>query len=207
MATTLALGDIFKVAVEVQLTVQTCVMDLHYRVTAIGIASITDQQYADGLTAAVAAAFKPVIPNNSVYWGIRLQILKPTLQPGVFSRLGTGAGTGGANSSPSQVAAVVSKYTSLAGRKGRGRIFVGPVPAVFVDSSGNMTGAGLTAYGGIATFIMTVQSVSSGANSATGTPTLFHKSTGTSTDLTASIATGKFGTQRRRGNYGQANAP
>jgi hypothetical protein len=64
---------------------------------------------------------------------------------------GTGGvpGTAGTNSLPGTVAAISTKYTSVKGQHGRGRIYFGPIPDTFTTPAtdpNKINGAGTAAY-------------------------------------------------------------
>jgi hypothetical protein len=207
MATTLAVGQHVRVTAETTIGVQTCLMDMFYRVSAIAGTSCTDQQFADYISPILGVPIKNLLPTAANFWGVRVQITAPTLAPGVFSVSGSGAGSYGAGVVPTQVGAVITKYSALAGRKGRGRIYFGPHATGQLTGTGGISAGTLTLLGTLAATFVGTMTPGSGGNTATLFAEIYHRATQTGSDITTFLPSGKFGTQRRRGDYGRPNTP
>jgi hypothetical protein len=124
-----------------------------------------------------------------------------------------GACTGGANLGPTQNSGVISKHTALAGRPFRGRNYIPfPWPAA-IDANGAPTGAYSSLLNLLCAKLDTVLTVTGALGSATLVQTIYHaKGYGrppafqhTTTRTVGTFASGRYGTQRRRGEYGRQN--
>jgi hypothetical protein len=209
------LGDVWKVRTVCYTPSQIAINDLLYiNNGTVGGTEPTADQYASALDLIVAPLYKALMTANSSYRGLSWQLQVRPLPQAVFTSFSDGVGTNSGNMSPTQVSYVIGKETAFAGRRYRGRIYPGFVPAVFVTAAGNLTTSGLTALTALASALvanLVVIGTNPGEGTITFVPVLrslalpgpppsyayYH--------LTSTTARSKIGTQRRRGNYGRLN--
>jgi hypothetical protein len=208
MAIALVTGMVLQSTTEVQNGLgQTALNDWFYAVTGTFGSSSTDQAAAAAVDSNFAASYKALCSSLCTYWGVRLRIVAPTVYPGVEDTSNSGLGTNGATNMPGQVAGVMTKGTGQAGRKMRGRCF-GPFPPPNAASStGEMTAGYVALLNAVGTAAMNILTVGGAGNTAILNPCLYHRTTKTFTLLTTVNASTKWGTQRRRGDYGRPNLP
>jgi len=190
----MAIGDIYQVTVSGTLHGQLTNSVLHYRETVSGGAD-GSVQLATAIDATLAGvSFRANASSEWRYDFTVSQRIRPLpILLAVTVNLNAGAGQAGSNSLPSSVASVIRKRTALAGRKFRGRTYIPGVPsAVEVDSQ--LTAAGLTALQTLATQMAGTV----GIGAWDFAPVIFHRATGTSTLITACVATAVLRNQRRR---------
>lgn len=114
-------------------------------------------------------------------------------------------GTGGADPIPAQVSGIITRFTALAGRKYRGRVYI-PFPAtVFNATDDTPSAAYVTALDLFADDITGTDEIGAGGNTFQMQSCIFHRADNTSTPTLNWRSNKKWATQRRRGNYGQPN--
>lgn len=181
----------------------------HWKVTAVTGTARTTQQIVDELSAFMAPYYKTLMHDEATYYGAGIKRLLP--QPASapeFSAAGAGPGVAGPTPTPSQVSGVVTLTSDFAGRSNRGRAYA-PFPAE--EDTAPLTGRPTLQYFNALTTLgaglrsTLVSPVGGGANSATYAPVIYHRLTGQTTPITGSRANAKWGTQRRRGDYGALN--
>lgn len=115
------------------------------------------------------------------------------------------AGTIAGNAMSMQTAGVITLRTGVAQRKARGRVYL-PFPS---EADNDATGKPEAAYNGFAN-VLAVNLVGSitvgaGGNTSSLQQVVWSRKFQTYHAITDAFATKKWGTQRRRGSYGQAN--
>jgi hypothetical protein len=207
MPYTLQVGDILRVTTACAMTNQVGFNNFTYRVSTIVGASATDQDVANTLDGVVSGLYKLVLGNNASYYGLKVQKFHPTpvTLPAV-SATNTGIGLMASECLPGQVAGVYTGRTALAGPRYRCR-FYAPFPGRTAnDVTTNVPNATYkTALKDVADYMYAPRTVSSGLNSALLVPVIWHRATATTTDIIARQASGKWATQKRRGNWGKPN--
>ena len=198
-------GMIVETAAVCHTTTQVGVNTMAMRIISNAGGVTTDLDLAADLSDWLADGYTQFMSVNSVYSGCRVQIKKPVEFVSVFSSTGSGPGSATGADLPTQVTGVITKQTVQAGRKYRGRIYP-PFPATgLADGHGglNATGIGLlTTLGNL------WESYPPRALASLGVELrlcLIHTSDGSFTDIVKMFARSKFGTQRRRGQYGRPN--
>lgn len=203
----LNLNDIIQVTVACQQGAQLGMNVVHYIVDQVQGASQTELQVATNLEAAIGPAMKPLLNNNASFYGVHVQKIKP-LPPtiGATSALVSGPGTGGANSLPTEVCGIVTKRTAFAGRTYRGRIYV-PFPSqtAVVVATGIPTAAYQTNLTALGAVMLAGRTIGVLPDTVHLNPIVFSKKNGSYASVTTWLARSKWGAQRRRGDYGQAN--
>lgn len=188
-------------------TNQLAINILHFYPAAV-VGIITTAQFAVSVDGLLAPVYKPCMHSSAKYLGVDAADVSslPTPVPDQ-SAAHTGFGTAGAAAAPQQVSGVITKRTAFTGRKFRGRMFI-PFP----DESFNTgtppspTAGYVAVLDALAALALQPIIVSTGPNSATFNPCVMHGSTGVSFDrVTTWTSQLRWGTQRRRGDYGRTN--
>lgn len=162
--------------------------------------------FADAYATAIAPYYKAVLDSSCTFAGVSIQDFPTRLNIAVFSKDGAGAGLVAGNDAPSQASGLISFRTMLAGRKGRGRIYV-PFPSV---TSNGADGLPITAYtdalGELADTFIGPEPLTVGTTSIAYFGVIVDdKGVGAYKDIAQVIAQKKWATQRRRGSYGRKN--
>lgn len=179
----------------------------YWRVRSITGAGPDLQEIADAFGLALPDVLKDCISDDAEYLGLSVKMVGPgPATIAYLSDIGAGAGTVPTGPMPSQVCGMVTLKTDLAGRANRGRIYV-PFPARgAADVITGLPTAGYVAaaqeYGDI--FANTFNAAGVGS-SAVLEPGLSTPIGNPFTLITAALARNRFGTQRRRGQYGAHN--
>lgn len=207
MANNIAIGDVYEVKAACYCNGQASFNVRHFVAVATAGTGGTDAALATQMDTLLAPAYKPAMGGNSSYYGVRVQRLLPLPKTAAVVAAGfTGIGTGGPAALPTQVCGVGTLLTSTAGRKFRGRVYA-PFPASALNDA--VLDTPTAAYkAALLTLLIPWTSlivVTAGVNTTTMNACIFHRSTGTTTIIAGPRANQKWGTQRRRGNYGQPN--
>lgn len=207
MATALMTDQVVELKVASFCGVQLGLNVRHYVVGATTGASRTDQNFADFMAAALAPAYKDYLGNDASFYGVSVQVLnrEPRLLPVVNSaNAGTGLGTGG--SLPGQVSGVVTLRTAFSGRAYRGRMYL-PFPGTALNDAvlNKPTDAAVLLMEIIGELFVNQVSLASGGDSAILDPILKSSDSFLYTTLEEAEARQRWGTQKRRGNYGRPN--
>lgn len=139
---------------------------------------------------------------------LKAQIIDPAPSMEVTRLLGT-AGLATATTMPRQACGVVTLLTGLGGRKNRGRFYV-PFPTEEMnEANGSPNAAAGTVMADLGTFYTSHYGINiDGTRTAGLDPVLVHRGPAPDapTPLTSFIVRDKWGTQKRRGDYGKLNA-
>lgn len=204
----MAIGDIFEFKIFTQAPQQVGINIRHYRVSNI----VTNQVPADAMADQLATNLRPLylsmMETLAVFAGITARKIHP-LPVELESTLEglSGPGTVLGDPLPRQVSGVLTLGTPLAGRANRGRLYM-PFPAKASSDAFNVPEA--TYKNNLQSLGMALISsftATQGVNSTTLTPVIWRRGPRTFTDLTRAVAQPRWGTQRRRGNYGRPNPP
>lgn len=137
-------------------------------------------------------------------------ITRKTLQS-AYGASGRPMGTAGGLAIPTQVCAVVTKLTGLSGRKQRGRLYWPFLADQQLTAGGLLLAAEAIQFTSTSGTMFGSQTWAVGVDSVTLSAVLFHIGKVvpippvTITTLQAFHCSGRLGTQRRRGDYGQPN--
>jgi len=208
MAIALALNDLIEVKLfcTAPTVNQVSVNILRYLITAVTGASVTDVEAVDALSLTFSGDVKALLNNNANYFGMTLCRLKPLPRTTVTtSTSGNGAGTRSGDLAPAQLSAVLTKRTGKAGRRFRGRFYV-PFPSQSDIETTSLPKAIYTADADtLGANIALVQVIIGGGGTASMTPIVYSPITPDLTPITNCTGALKFGTQRRRGEFGRTN--
>lgn len=208
MPVLVAAGDILLARVVTYTESQLGINVLHYRVSATTGTSCSLDDIALAFDSNWNALYKAVLSQNSHYRGVGVKRVNPNPSVESTSVTNDGVGTVLADPGPKQAAGIITKLTGVAGRANRGRMYV-PFPTVDdADVDGSPTNGYQTLLASIASNVLTPDTVVAVGGSATLIPCLAREVAGvwSSKDITGSRVQSKFGTQRRRGDYGKLNA-
>lgn len=208
MAVVLQNGDLVKVRHVCYTPTQIGVNVLYYRVLAAPVGAVSDFDVAASTNMARGGLYKALISTMARFRGVGVQIVIPGVSPPEqVDVTQDGVGTSGTTLAPTQSSGIITKLTAISQRYARGRIYV-PFP-----STDDMTAAGAPTAGYLAALLTLandlddVETVVVGAASVVLTPVVRSLSVahpGTYT-ITTCVPRAKFGTQRRRGQYGRIN--
>lgn len=207
MATTLTPGDILRASIWSTDAEQAAVNVLHYKVQSVGGVPATDADFATALDQTIATLYKAIINNNAFYRGVEAQIIwPPPTRVAVSATGGAGAGGSGVTSLPRQSAALTQWKTAIAGRHGRGRSYW-PFPSSTANTlDGVITPATLVAIQALNVALLNFGLFTIALRTATVALIVYDRVAHTGQNVTQSVTTNKWATQRRRGTYGRANA-
>lgn len=204
-------GNLFELAIYCKSQDQIAVNVLHYACSFTDTSNLNMQDLCDDFEAAFRAVYPAMIPNTAVYRGCSLRRLRTGKTATFYS---SHAATGGTNENealPYQVSGLIRLRANVAGRRGRGRVYI-PFPCL-PDSDNNLPIAGyVTRLNAIADEITTVRvhADEDGEHTNSFSPCIRHANAeGTDDDtydlVTSAMGVGKWATQRRRGNFGRPN--
>jgi hypothetical protein len=205
-------GDIIQVRVTCSEGNQISQNVLHYLLTVTGGGGMTQLQIATAFQNVVSPTYRQMMPATAFFEGVRVQNLSPPMAVAAETNLHN-AGTATGNGMPRQASALIRTHTEFAGKKNRGRVYVGLLSSVFLDPGGILNGAGFALVSNLATLIGPTVPLAFGGQTVNlalgvrhpnlpappGTPSLTLVS---SVEPTAFLAT-----QRRRGDFGRTNVP
>lgn len=181
----------------------------HWAVTAVGGVSLEAADVANLQFTDLEALYTPLMPVAAEFRGVTVQKIfpLPPAVPGV-STAAPSPGDEVADALPRQVAGVVSLRTAFAGRRFRGRAYIPFIAETMNGADATPTPAGFLLLTAIATYYGSPHTYTVGADSVSVIPIIFHRTLpGTPTPVTGSIARDRWGTQRRRSDFGVPNAP
>lgn len=203
----IGVGDVVEVKTICSLGLQLSFNITHYRIVS---ETVVTGHLQDGEIAATFGAFNnsliaPLIVAHAQTEGATAQIIRPTPHPFAYS-INQSGGTGIGDSMAKQTAGVVTKLTTGIGRAKRGRFYI-PFPAEGNNDSAGRPDAAYQALAatmgnGLFTAPFTVTGIK---GSAVLQPVIYHRATGTTDDIVGFAVRTKWGTQRRRGDFGAIN--
>lgn len=213
----MAISDIYEAIAHCSLGNQASVSKRFWRVSNEAGTGATVAQIASWLANHFGGALKACLSSSATYHGIAVRRIWPGPVPTATVDI-TGAGAGGVagDPCPRQVRGLVTLTTGLAGRVGRGRIYV-PFPAeASNDANATPTAGYFTLLELLGVELSTVfVGVGAGGNTAELTPHLVIPSYTPPplvvishvriTKITGYTARDKWATQRRSGDYGSPN--
>lgn len=178
---------------------------LHYKVSGVPVPGVTDSDAAAALSTQAAPLYKAYLPTGTRYEGVRLQIVRPGLFPAAVSVAGAGVGLIAQDRLPSQVAFLLSLRTGVAGRSGRGRVYLPFWPETYNSSTGRPEAVAVTAATNWSNAMIANLTVTVGAFSCVLSPVIMSKVGALATPIvTTVLIRQEWATQRRRS---QINRP
>jgi hypothetical protein len=187
---------------------------LHYRVTFLSgpTPGVLLGDIATDMSNHLNAGYQLVMPPSAAYRGTGVKNLMAPATQEFVSTASTGPGLAGGTEIPQQVSYLVNLKSANSGRGFRGRFYPGFVSNTFVNTSGNMNAAGLTAIQLLAANTPINRTITVGGNSTTIQLIILRRQAQklplvfpTYVDVVTVNARGAFATQRRRGDFGRTN--
>jgi hypothetical protein len=164
--------------------------------------------------AIAAPLYKAVLTNGASYRGTAGQKISSVAVGYAIEGLyqtsaNSGIGSGGTTALPTQVSGIITKRTNIAGRTGRGRVYI-PFPdeSFVTGTTGAPTAAYITALNLLATNLFFGVTAGSGGNTCVLSASLMREAPATTVSwpgITSYVSQAKFATQKRRGQYGRLN--
>jgi hypothetical protein len=124
MSNSVALNDVIEVRAYCNDQTQNGINVVHYHVTSIVGAPLSDQVLADHISTLYSGAYLPYLTGQCQYAGLTLQIVNPIAQPRVRSVVGAGPGAIVGDSLPPEITMKIGTRANVTGRHGRGRSFL-----------------------------------------------------------------------------------
>lgn len=218
MAVAVAVGDLVHIRVWCKAEDQAAINDIYWRCrSAINV--VTDQRIADFLSPQLAASYQVALANTAVYQGCEVQITRDVNEPGevkfvsALSAIDAGPGVGGLPLIPRQVAGLLSFRTIRSGQRYRGRNYI-PFPSGGEQTNEGHPTAGyilkLNDIGDIWEAFLSTQpgEITQGTGLAAFSWIIFHRDLPNPlwySEVASWFPKTGFGSQRRRGDTGQAN--
>lgn len=203
----MAVNDMYAVVAQSTIGVQTAVNTWHYRIVSESAPGLTATGLAARWIVLFAAAYKAILCSAATYRGLTVQKVSGALPLFLPTPDVTAAGVGGVagDALPTQSCGVVTWQSVLSGRRNRGRSYI-PFPS---ETSNNATGQPTAAY-------ITLMKTFADLNDAGWTVTLgaetynmqlaiWRVARVVGPDLINNRCNVRWGTQRRRGDYGASN--
>lgn len=180
---------------------------LHYICTSITGAGATQAKARDDMDGTLSAVLKPCLNANALYFGLSWQLIFPAPRLQTITTVANqGAGTGGSNTLPTQVAGLISKLTGMSGPGYHGRSYI-PFPGTGDDDDPAVpSDAYFTALTALAAQMAAPITVGSTGAQAVMTPGLYAAGSNRFVVLTSAYGSNAWATQRRRGAFGRINS-
>jgi len=208
------LGDLFLLAGRVSLNNQIGEIRCHMVVTGVGGASLSTQDIATGFAQTCDMTLPGQMPtqvtvDEPIAEKISLISGKVVESARGLSAFPVGLVAGGCV--PTQVAAVVTKRSGVAGRAYRGRLYWPFLPDAFTDAQGELTAIAAANVEAATQALFNPFTITLGPNSVSFIPVIVHAVTDdnplplTYQPVILFSCSLRLGTQRRRGDYGALN--
>lgn len=206
MAIPLAVDDVVELRVFCTQGVQTAINVIHYVVSALGDGSGTLEDFVAVQSGKAGPVYKPALTDEAIYKGCGAKVIFPVLSASaeVYSIAAAGVGTGGAAALPKQICGVISKRTPFPGPGGTGRMYIPFPDEAFNETTTQPSAAYIALLDDIGDAMLTPEQL--GATGQTLSPILYARIGDGVSAVTSHINRPKWGTQRRRGDFGQANS-
>jgi len=201
-------GDLLEVRFVCHTQNQSGINVRHWGVSGV-LGVVTTIDVAFNLDGLYDSFYKSVISSAATYRGCGVKRLLPVPSAEDISIANVGIGTGAGDLLPKQTCGIITLRTGLPGQGNRGRMYV-PFPAEDDnDADSTPTPAYITLLTAFGTQLKTITQVivSAGVDECTITPLVFHRALGLGTAITQGTPRDRWGTQRRRSDFGAMNLP
>lgn len=200
------INDVFQVRIVSFLGVQFAYNVLHYEVVTKGGDGAPLSEIAAAMSSVLLPSYFPLLVSTATVKGVDVQKIWPlpisVLHP--YPDDG-GLGTAEGDALPKQTCGVVTKRTLKAGPHYRGRVYI-PFPAETDNTSAGVPTAGyLTKLDDWAQVADDTVLAEDGADTNALLPVIYNRLTHETTVIDRCVRRTKWGTQRRRGDFGAAN--
>jgi len=177
---------------------------VHYICSDLVVGNVTDQNVADTLSTEAAIGYKDYLNVADEYAGVAAQVRFPLVQPTVKSVVSAGAGSDISDKLPSSVALLLSTRTAMAGRSGRGRMFLPFWSGSYNAANGKPNAAAITEGNDMAAILFGTHVVTNAGSSITLKPVIFSKDgLGPITPITSVLVRTEWSHQTRRSDLGR----
>jgi len=202
----LTVGDILEVKSFAYGAGQLGINVLHWEFSQITAGTLSDGAASVAFSTALSAVMKPTLGAAYEWIGMTLRRVTPAPTPSIIQTADAGVGATPGDSLPRQMCGIGTKLTAVPGRAGRGRVYF-PFATENDNEVDGEPEAGYrlrmdTAMAFICSLFAPVIPVVTGVEFR---PVIYNRLTATSIPITGWIVRHRWASQRRRGDYGQAN--
>jgi len=202
----MALNDVYRVRIYTSLQQQLGVNVLHFMTTTETGTGATLQEIATAASADFQGAYRALLALDARYRGVGVQRVRPIpVTAEVFEANDAEDGLAAGEPLPKQICGVITWQTGLAGRSKRGRSYISFPAESNNDTDSSPTPGYLANLGTLRTSILSGVVAGAVGNQTTLSLIIFHRDDLSHDLVTASRINDKWGTQRRRGDYGKTN--
>lgn len=199
-------GDVVEVKFFCQCRDQIGINVRHFEVYSISTPSLSEEKAAHMMSLDVSSQYASILGADASYRGLQLRKLKPTLGATFTATDGGGQSGSGGEVLPRQTCGIITLRTAEPGRAGRGRVYF-PFPGEsHTTIDGRPNPAYLADLNDLGDRFVNTWMLSEEELVINFKGVLYHRSAGTTTNLTGYQTRQKWATQRRRGDYGRPNA-
>jgi len=172
------------------------------------ISDVQQSQFiASALAQSLAPLYKPLMAADATFQGLSIQTLNTSPKPLPEVNVAeAGVGTAGGDLLPGQASGVLTLKTAFAGPRYRGRIYI-PWAAENDNDAGKPTAGYITRLDLLGTYLSAQIVLTGVAGTLTLEWVVWHRDLGVVTRIDNFRSNMKWGTQKRRGDYGQRNIP
>lgn len=200
-------GGIYEARVFATKGDQTAINVLHFDAATVIAGDVTLVEAANAFYDTWGPAFLPMASAAVSFRGVGLRQITIPLPVETFSTTAPANGTNTSPTMPTQVSGIVSYYTAVAGRGGRGRTYV-PFPS---QSANDTTDLPTTVYMELLTALVATYGTGWTVSGLSGGQMylrlgVYHRLTKTFTPVIKTVPRVKWATQRRRGSEGRPNS-
>ncbi len=214
MTLAIGVGDIMSCRVWTSINEQAAVNTFNYECISKAGTGCTDTQLSVDRDLVMVALYNSLLPAGANYNGVQIYFLFRTgggvMPPPENAVASAGPGSATDPAVPRNTAAILKYSTLNRGPRGRGRIYLPFVAAGYVGANARPNGAFDTLVNSFASAQLAPFTVGSGGNTGTFVWVLLHKNLGGPPtirgQITTALAADKFGTMKKRGDYGRANS-
>jgi len=206
----MAIGDVWECRLISQFLEQVSETVLHYRVISnVGGGGVSANNVAGLVGTELGVAYKACMTSDATFLGTVATKIHPIRSQPVFNNTFAGVGTFGDDAGARQVSGVIRKIGDIGGRHGRGRSFIPfPTSDAMRVTDGKPSDDYMTALGALALLYDNTINVVTGGTTEDLAMIIYRRAAVTSSALLIeATAIRRWGTQRRRGDYGIPNVP
>jgi len=209
MAYTIQPDDLLKIRLYTSLRNQAAVNTFYYHVLPAAMTGTWDAALVlTNWANVMAPLLKPVLAILAHYDGCSIQSIKGSpFTALIYSSQASGNGTNATNPLPTAVCGMISRRSSFAGPRWRGRLYMPFPTSSSIDTNGQPSATYIT---GLTNFANGVEPPAGMTMTGSGTslrldPVIYSKVAKTWAAIIGHEYPSKFGTQHKRGDYGKPN--
>jgi len=207
MAQALAVNQILKVAMRCTTPTQEAINTIYLKILSLTGTVVTDLDAATTIGNWVAPLYMALMPDEAEFSSVECTIVSPTPYVTQLYTGAAGAGNHSGSLMSTQTSVVVTKRTPFPGRANRGRMYLPfpPKESASVDGFVTVTYAALVGDFLIGMLALNILTNDAETGEATFSWVICGPDGSNPVLITDFTSFTKFGTQRRRGNYGKTN--